>query len=60
MKKVYTTKKDYDFFVLEGNEETNEIEVYNDNKENGGTLIFAYGEHPRCYVEGCEILEEEK
>ena len=43
--------------VLEGNEELSEIELYNDYKEDGGTLIFTYGEHPRCYVEGCVIMQ---
>jgi len=47
--------------IIEGNEETDEISAYNDWDDNPNrTLIFTYGEHPRCYVEGCEILEETK
>ena len=43
--------------VLEANESFNEIVALD---EDNDTLIFTYGEHPRCYVEGCEILEEHK
>lgn len=25
---------------------------------DGETLIFTYGEHPQCYAEGCEILQQ--
>jgi len=52
------TGESVDYLILEANEETNEIELYDDFKEDGGILIFTYGEHPRCYVEGCEILKE--
>ncbi len=35
---------------------TNEINLYLDIQGNGTpTLIYTYGEHPRCYVEGCSI-----
>jgi len=37
---------------LQVNKITNEINVFFKS-----ALIFTYGEHPRCYVEGCEILE---
>lgn len=38
-------------------DETNEtINVYIDYDGDTETLIFTYGERPRCYVEGCEIL----
>ena len=39
-------------------ETTGEISVFIGNKYK--TLIFTWGENPRCYVEGCEILEETK
>jgi hypothetical protein len=39
---------------LIANETTNEISAYDIYDE---TLIFTYGEHPRCYVEGCKILK---
>jgi len=57
---VQYTVQDYGILlVIEGNEETDEISAYNDWDDNPNrALIFTYGEHPRCYVEGCEILEE--
>ncbi len=42
------------------NETTGEISVYIDSQTNQDTLIFTWGEQPRCYVKGCEILEETK
>jgi len=49
----YTTKYE-NFAYLESDEINNEINLYNTDDD---TLIFTYGEHPRCYVEGCEILK---
>ncbi len=40
---------------LEANEAMNEISVYNDYDANK-TLIYIYGLHPACYIDGCEIL----
>lgn len=42
------------------NEETEEINVFIDNEAGQDTLIFTWGENPRCYVQGCEILEGNK
>ena len=44
------------YLYLESNKAVNEISVYNDYGNNK-TLIYTYGSHPRCYVEGCEILK---
>jgi hypothetical protein len=41
-------------------EKTGEVNVFIDNQINQDTLIFTWGEHPRCYVEACEILENLK
>jgi hypothetical protein len=41
-------------------ETTGEINVFIDNQINQDTLIFTWGEQPRCYVKGCEILDETK
>lgn len=46
----------YIFGYLEADEGTNEVHFYDNDDDS---LIFAYGDHPRCYVEGCEILNEE-
>jgi len=56
---VQYTVRDFDaLLVIEENEETSEINVYDDWDDNPNRkLIFTYGEHPRCYVEGCEILK---
>jgi len=40
----------------ETNEITKEISLYDDGED--GDIIFTYGEHPRCYTNGCEILQE--
>ncbi len=45
------------YLYLEPNEITNEINIYNNASQ---TLIYSYSEHPSCYVEGCEILQESK
>ncbi|MGB8980872.1 MAG: hypothetical protein WCC12_03270 [Anaerolineales bacterium] len=52
---------DYAFETsIEKNDATNEISVYFDIGEHPGvrTLIFTWGEHPRCHAKGCEILEK--
>jgi len=41
-------------------ETTGEISVFIDDQIGRDTLIFTWGETPRCYVQGCEILEETK
>jgi len=52
---------DFDVYLdLIVNEETDQLELYKNYDEEYEALIFTYGEHPRCYVEGCEILEETK
>lgn len=50
---------DDDYVNLKANETTGDIEFYlesyfSDAKE----LIFTYGEHSHCFVEGCSILEK--
>lgn len=59
---VQYTAQDYGtLLIIEGNEENNEINIYDDWEDNiNRTLISTYGKHPRCYVDGCEILEETK
>ncbi len=48
--------EDYDVaLALSTNEATNEINVHDNNDD---ILILTWGEHPRCYVEGCKILEK--
>ena len=55
----YTT--DFDVYLdLIVNEETNELELHKNYDEKYEPLILTYGEHVRCYVEGCEILEKQK
>ena len=54
---------DYAFeMYIENGSIVDDIDVYFDIGEQPGkkTLIYAYGEHPRCFAEGCEILEEVK
>jgi hypothetical protein len=53
----YTSYFDDYYLDLGKNEETDEILLF-DNSNDTLDLIFTYGEHPRCYVEGCEILEK--
>jgi hypothetical protein len=56
-----TTGDSGEIRVLEANKLTNEINLFDDFEDNPDRkLIFTYGEHPRCYVAGCEILEENK
>lgn len=38
------------------NEVTGEINVYIDDQMDQETLIFSWGENPRCYIDGCVIL----
>lgn len=45
----------YDYYYWVEDELKNEISLYNEND----ALIFTYGEHPRCYVDGCEILKQD-
>lgn len=43
--------------TLEFNEATQEIEFYIWPDNEDLTLVYSYGDHPRCHVEGCEILQ---
>lgn len=49
-----------EFGYLEINEKTKEVGFYISPASGGNILAYSYGEHPRCYVEGCEILEDAK
>lgn len=40
----------------EANETKQEISLYDDYDNE--TIIFTYGERPRCYADGCELLEK--
>ena len=52
----YTTEHPR-LFVLEADETTNEVNLYDDFDNNPNRrLIFTQDENLRCYVEGCEIL----
>jgi hypothetical protein len=56
---ILYTEKNVDFLVLEANETDKEINLYKDDfGGDGNTLIFTWGEQPRCHAEGCEILEK--
>jgi hypothetical protein len=57
---VQYTDEDDESYELIANETTNEIVlyVYDDYNTDDRTVIFTYGERSRCYVEGCEILQE--
>jgi len=51
---------DYSFWMyVERGNAADEIDFYFDIGDYPGVkiLIFTYGERPRCYIEGCEILE---
>ena len=52
----YTTNYDYYYYWIE-NELQNEISLYI-STDTDEILIFTYGVHSRCYVDGCEILEQ--
>lgn len=45
----------YGYYYWVENESTNEISLYNEDD----ILIFTYGTHPRCYVDGCKILKQD-
>lgn len=52
------TKNEFDtLLIIEANEITKDLNIYDDYPEYGGGLLFTYGDNPRCYVEGCEILK---
>lgn len=53
----YTSYYDDYYLDLGKNESTEEIFLL-DNSNDPPDLIFTYGEHPRCYVEGCKIVEK--
>jgi hypothetical protein len=42
-------------FYWDEDETKNEVRLLDSDDE---TLIFTYGEHPQCYAEGCEILQQ--
>ena len=42
------------FLYLEAEEITNEISLFDGHDD---TLIFTWSDNPRCYIEGCEIVE---
>ncbi len=53
---IQYTIYDSEFFYLEVDEITGEINLFdNDEDDPDRILIFTWGEHPRCYVEGCKI-----
>jgi hypothetical protein len=52
----YTTDNDGYYYWTE-NEFQNEISLYNSSNTDD-ILIFTYGAHSRCYVDGCEILKQ--
>jgi hypothetical protein len=68
IKTVSNIYKGYGRFTdVEADESTNEIQIiFKDDFDAGKRefgeeiLIYTYGDNPRCYVEGCEILEETK
>jgi hypothetical protein len=52
----FTGKDDYAYIEL--NEATQEYEFYIWPNIGDEFLVYSYGDHPRCYVEGCEILSQ--
>ncbi len=52
----YITNNDGYYYWTE-NELQNEISLYYSGNTDD-ILIFTYGEHSQCYVDGCEILEQ--
>jgi hypothetical protein len=53
------TSEYVEYLELDADLQSGEINLYDDHEdEPDRTLIFTYGEHPQCYVEGCEILEQ--
>ncbi|MCI0553962.1 MAG: alkaline shock response membrane anchor protein AmaP [Anaerolineae bacterium] len=54
----YTLYDSRNFLNLVSDSSTNEVNLYEEYFETDDEiLIFTYGQHPRCYVAGCEILE---
>jgi len=49
------TEENYGYYYWVENDSKNEISLYNEDE----VLIFTYGIHPRCYVDGCKILKQE-
>jgi hypothetical protein len=50
------------YYYWVGNDLQSEISLYDMDDmgdRNKDILIFTYGVHPRCYVDGCEILEQD-
>jgi hypothetical protein len=47
-----------DYSYLEFNEATQEIVLYVIPDIGDDILVYSYGDHPRCHVEGCEILSQ--
>lgn len=45
------------FEKLDVNEVTKELEFYISTDFESDILVYSYGENPRCFVDGCEILE---
>ena len=45
----------YGYYYWVEDESRNEISLYDEND----ALIFTYGAHPRCYVDGCKILKQD-
>ena len=52
----YTTNNNDGYYYWTENELQNEISLYKSD-DIDDILIFTYGSHSRCYVDGCEILE---
>jgi hypothetical protein len=50
---IQYTEDNYGYYYWVENESKNEISLYDEND----ALIFMYGAHPLCYVDGCKILE---
>lgn len=53
----YTTNNNDGYYYWTENELQNEISLYKSD-DIDDILIFTYGSHSRCYVDGCEILEQ--
>jgi hypothetical protein len=49
-------------YSLTTNKETNEITLIEESVEYSAdgddTIVFTYGESPRCFVEGCSIINK--
>ncbi len=54
----YTSTEDPSKDTLEPNAKTDEIRFYDGS--NPPLLIYTYGPHQRCYVDGCTITSEQK